>query len=192
LSKPQRKKQKSKEPIETAEMVGKGAVREAAKAEDVIRREVEGIRRRTKAVETIPTGKIPVAMVVARHGAGTLTRQGKGFSLHELSEAGVEPRLAAKWGVWVDHRRRSTLVENVTSLSGWHSRRGAAPKAVAEVTRVEEEAEKVEKRVENLAEVAKKEVVKVEKSVRKKAKKQGKAVKKKVARPKAKKKKRKS
>ena len=172
--------------------MGKGAVREAAKAEDVIRREIEGIRRGTKAVETRPTGRTPVAMVVARHGTGIVTRQGRGFSLQELSEAGVEPRLAAKWGVWVDRRRRSTLVENVTSLSGWHARRGAAPKAVAEVRRVEEEVKKVGKEVGKIAEEAEREIVKVEKTVRRKARKRRKAAKKKVAVPKAKKKKRKS
>jgi ribosomal protein L13E len=188
LSKPREKKQKPKEPIETAEKSGMGAVREAAKAEDVIRREIEGIRRGTRAVETMPTGKIPVAMVVARHGAENLTRQGKGFSLQELSEAGVEPRLAAKWGVWVDQRRRSTLVENVTSLSGWHARRGGAPKAEVEVRRVEEVVKKVEKRVERVPEEAKKEVVKVERTVKRKVKKQRKVVRKKVAGPKAKKK----
>ncbi len=100
-----------------------------------------------------PAGKAPVAMVESRHETGMVTRPGRGFSLGELSGAGVNPRLAASWGIRVDYRRRSVLDGNVKSLKG----RGVpqpAKRAPPAAKRAEEEAVKVEH-------VAKKEPVKV-------------------------------
>jgi ribosomal protein L13E len=71
--------------------------------------------------ETRPTGRVPAAMVSARHEGGMVNRGAKGFSLGEMSRAGLPPRLAAKWGVPSDIRRRSVLDENVRSLGKWYT-----------------------------------------------------------------------
>ncbi len=133
-----------------------------------------------------PAGRVPEAMVSARHGTETVTRPGRGFSLGELSSAGLAPRLASKWGVRVDVRRRSVLDGNVSALKGWESHAAPAKKAEGRVKRVEEELAKVEKEVEKEGEELKEEVVKVEKAAKKEVAKAEKAVKAKVEKPRAK------
>jgi ribosomal protein L13E len=192
LSKPQKKKLKAKEGVEKVEEAGKGAVREAARAEKAIRREIEGLRRPHREAEAKPSGRVPFALVTSRHGIGTVSRHGKGFSLGELSEAGFEPNLATKWGVWVDHRRRSTLQENVNSLKGWHTRHGPTARIEFEAKEVEVDLEKVGREVVKVPAEAKKEIVKVQRAARKAPKKVGKAVKARVAKTKPKRKKSKS
>ena len=189
MSKSQKKKPKAKEEVEKVEKVGRGAVREAAKAEKAIRREIEGLRKQPREVRARPSGRVPTAMVFSRHSSGMLSREGRGFSVGELSEAGVEPRLAAKWGVWVDGRRRSTLAENVSSLKGWHTRRSPAVRVEKETKEVVVELEKVGRKAEEVVAEVEEEVVKVERKVKKRTKRAGKAVKGKVAKPKKKNKK---
>jgi ribosomal protein L13E len=189
LSKPQTKKTKAKEEVRKVEKAGRGAVREAAEAEKAIRREIEGLRRRPREALARPSGRTPTAIVISRHGDGMISRSGRGFSLGELSEAGVEPRLAAKWGAWVDGRRRSTLVENVSALKGWQTKRSLEAKVEERAKEVVVEVEKASRKAEKVIEEAEVEVVKVERKVRKEAKKVGKAAKPKVAKPKLKKKK---
>lgn len=48
--------------------------------------------------------------------AGTVSRAGKGFSLEELQEAGLTPRLARSRGILVDSRRGTKYPENVEHL----------------------------------------------------------------------------
>lgn len=131
-------------------------------------------------------GKVPEAVVSTRHGTELISRQGRGFSLGELSGAGLTPRLASESGVRVDVRRRSVLEGNVESLKAWGGHRAAAKKQVGRVKKVEEELEKVGKEVEKEAVKAEKEVVRVEKAAKKKVAKAEKAVKAKVEKPKAK------
>jgi large subunit ribosomal protein L13e len=66
----------------------------------------------------------PEAMVKApKKGCGKPTvvmrvRQGRGFSVGELKEAGLSVREARRLGLYVDERRRSTHRENVEALRG--------------------------------------------------------------------------
>lgn len=155
----------------------KAVVKEAKRVEKAVERKAE-----KKAVPQRPSGHVPTAMVTARHGLGTTTRAGRGFSLGELSGGGLPPGLAAKWGVRIDLRRRSVLDGNVSSLRAWN-KKGAGAKIEREAKRVEGELEKVGKEVEE-------EAVEVEKEVVKGVAKAEKAVKRKVERPKARPKKR--
>ena len=139
-----------------------------------------------------PTGKVPEAAVSSRHGTEMVTRLGRGFSLGELSSAGLPPRLASQWGVRVDYRRRSVLDGNVSALKSWGGHMAPLKKPEGRVKKIEEEIEKVEKEVEKEAVEVKKEVVKIEKAAKKEASKAEKAVKAKVEKPKKQKKKKKS
>jgi ribosomal protein L13E len=69
-----------------------------------------------------PAGRVPAAMVVARHGTETVEREGRGFSQRELSGAELPLILAARWRVPVDLRRRSVLRANVSALKKWFVR----------------------------------------------------------------------
>jgi ribosomal protein L13E len=137
---------------------------------------------------TRPTGKVPEATVVSRHGTGTITRLGRGFSDGELTTAGLEPRLASRWGLILDPRRRSVIQGNVESLSAWSSHSISKTRGAGRVQKVEEEVEKVGREVEKEAVKVEKVVVKVAKEVKEEAAKEEKAVRKRVAKPKAKKK----
>lgn len=161
-------------------------------------RKERGPRQKTgsKEAEKRPTGRAPAAMVVARHGEGAVTRPGRGYSLGELSNAVLAPRLASKWGVRVDIRRRSVLDGNVSLLRNWQSHPGAKSRVEGEVKKIEEELEKVGREVEKEAVKAgrevkkeaaevKEEVAKVEEEVKKEGAKAEKAVKAKT-KPKAK------
>jgi ribosomal protein L13E len=137
-----------------------------------------------------PAAKAPKAVVSARHGTGMVTRAGRGFSLGELSGAGLAPRLASMWGARIDYRRRSVLEPNVASLRSWGGHLVPAKKHEGRAKKVEEELAKVGKEVEEevekgVAEVEK-EAVKVEKEIKKETVKAEKAVKAKVPKPKAK------
>jgi ribosomal protein L13E len=144
--------------------------------------EEEGPRR--------PAGKAPLAMVSARHGTEMITRPGRGFSLSEISGAGLTPRSASDWGARIDYRRRSVLESNVASLRNWGGHLVAVKKHEGRVKKVEEELAKVEKEVEKEVEAGvaevEKEAVKVEKAVKKVAAKAEKAGKAKAAKPRAK------
>jgi ribosomal protein L13E len=77
-----------------------------------------------------PAGKVPGATVSARHGIVMIQRSGKGFSMGELASVGLPMKLAGRWGVPRDFRRRSILEPNVQSLKKWSAgshRRSEAP-----------------------------------------------------------------
>jgi ribosomal protein L13E len=190
-----RRKEKSKkgegvvkEIEEEAKKVERGVKKEAKKLEEAVERRTE---RKPRAAVARPTGHAPQAMVMARHGTGMIARPGRGFSLGELSGVGLAPRLAFRWGVMVDPRRRSVIQGNVDSLRGWSSHPGAVGRIETEARRVEEELVEVGKEAEREVAVAEKEAVKAAKAVKKEAKKVEKAAKKKVTRPKARPKKKK-
>ncbi len=136
-----------------------------------------------------PTGKPPEATVVARHGTGVVTRLGRGFSMGELAEVGLAPRLASRWGVRLDVRRRSVLERNVNSLKQWGTHAAAGKRAEGRIKRAEQElakvGEEVEKELKKGAAEVEKEAAKVEKEAKKEAVRAEKAVKTR-ARPKAK------
>ncbi|MDA4118975.1 MAG: ribosomal protein L13e [Thaumarchaeota archaeon] len=130
-----------------------------------------------------PTGRVPAATVVARHGTGMVTRSGKGFSLGELAEANIVPRMASKWGARLDGRRRSVIQVNVTSLKDWGSHAVKVERPAMEVKKVEEEVVKVEKKVKKGAAEVKKEIVKVEAKAKKETTKAAGKVRKKAQKP---------
>ena len=161
-----------------AEKVGKAIKKEAGKA-----------RAKTpKAVRPKPTGRAPVAMVSTRHGTGMVTRQGRGFSLAELSGAGIAPRAAAEWGAKVDPNRRSLIDSNVGSLKAWGSHVSAGAAVRREAKEVEARVEEVAHELKIDAEEVEQEAVKVAKAAKKGAKKAEAAVKSKAERPRKKKK----
>ncbi|MDA4125361.1 MAG: ribosomal protein L13e [Thaumarchaeota archaeon] len=112
-----------------------------------------------------PTGHSPTANVVSRHGEGLVTRAAKGFSKGEVSSSGIPLRLARKWGLPLDYRRRSILEANVTSVKDWAGHAGTVRKPEGEIRKIEEEVIKVEKVVKKEAAKLKKEVKKVEEEV---------------------------
>jgi ribosomal protein L13E len=130
-----------------------------------------------------PTGRVPEATVVARHGTGMVTRAGKGFSLGELAEAKIVPRMASRWGARLDGRRRSVIQANVTSLKTWGSHVVKVERPAEPIKKVEEEVVKVEKKIKKGPAGAKKEIVKVQAKARKETAKAEKKVKKKAVRP---------
>ncbi len=136
-----------------------------------------------------PAGKAPEAVVETRHGTEMMSRPGRGFSLGELSGAGLAPRLASAWGASVDLRRRSVLQGNIDALKGWGARPAPQGKAEGKVKEVEEEIEKVAEEAKEEVKVAEEEVEKVGRKVKKEVAKAEKAAKAKAERkPKPKKK----
>ena len=166
---------------EEAKKVERSVKKSVRKAEKAVEGKAE---RKPRAAGMKPTGRAPIAKVISRHGIGMISRQGRGFSLGELSGAGLTPGPAARWGIRVDSRRRSVIQGNISTLRGWSSRPGTAAKVEAKAKKVEEELEKVGEEMEKEAAKVEKEAVKAERSVKKEAKKVGKAVKEKMEKPK--------
>ncbi len=133
-----------------------------------------------------PSGRAPSAKVSSRHGTDTVTRPARGFSFGELAEAGLAPRLASKWGVGVDIRRRSVLEHNVNSLRSWGGQAAPARKREGRVRKAEEELEKVGEEVKKEVAEVQEEVEKAEKEVKTEAAKAEKAVRRRAAKPKKK------
>jgi ribosomal protein L13E len=121
-----------------------------------------------KVQEVRPKGVIPKALVAARHEGEMISRLGRGFSLGELGASQLPFRLARRWGLSLDLRRRTVLDGNVALIKGWWSgpkqakREGEVKKLEGELAKVEKA---VEKEVKKEAAKAKKEVRKVEKEV---------------------------
>jgi ribosomal protein L13E len=93
----------------------------------------------------------PQAFVMARHEYSSQERRGKGFSLGELSAAGLTFIIAKSLRVPVDIRRRSVLETNIGSLKVWYKpapkkERGPKPeKAKAEKPAKKKEKKKAKK-----------------------------------------------
>jgi Ribosomal protein L13e len=62
--------------------------------------------------------KSPKAVVLSRNGIDIIQREGRGFSMGELTSAGLTASVARAAGVMVDVRRRSVLQENVDVAKG--------------------------------------------------------------------------
>jgi len=114
-----------------------------------------------------PAGKPPEAMVTSRHGTELVTRQGRGYSMGELSGAGLSRKLASNWGLRLDPKRRSVVDGNVLSLKSWNSLPGATKKTEGVAKEIEEEIEKVGRGVKKEAIRVEKEAVRVEKEAKK-------------------------
>jgi ribosomal protein L13E len=142
----------------------------------------------TKGAEGIhprPKGKAPEAVVEARHGTGMTWREGRGFSLGELTGAGLGTKQARGWGVRVDDRRRSVVEWNVEAHKGWGSKRQVS-KASTRLRKAEEEIVEAAEEVEEEVKVVEEEVVKAGKKAKKEVSKAEAAVKAKVGRPRTK------
>ena len=77
-------------------------------------------------------GPVPQATVLSRHDGTMHLRGAKGFSLGELSAAGLTFTLANGLGVPLDIRRRSSLDTNIDALKGWYKpvpKKAKAPKS---------------------------------------------------------------
>ncbi len=98
-----------------------------AKSAEVVRHEVDK-----------PSGHVPKANVISRHGVGTITRAAKGFSMGELSRVSLPANLAGRWGVPTDFRRRSVLERNVEALKKWHTAPYHKAEAAPAATKAEE------------------------------------------------------
>jgi ribosomal protein L13E len=129
-----------------------------------------------KAKPVKPTGRAPEAMITSRHGTGSVTRLGRGFSMGELAGAGLLRNLASDWGLRLDLRRRSVVEGNVASLRSWNSHPGAEKRMERVAKEVEEEIEKVGREVKKEAIKVEKEAKKVEREVKEEAVKAEKAV----------------
>jgi ribosomal protein L13E len=156
--------------------------KEAVKVEKAIEQEVKKVEAKPKHSLASPSGKVPEAMVMSRHGTGMVSRHGRGFSLAELSAAGISPRTAAGWGAMVDPRRRSTLEWNLTALKTWGSHAGTGGTLKKEAKGVEERVAEAAHELKVDAEIAEEEAAKAERTAKKEVKRAEKAVKKKVER----------
>ncbi len=58
----------------------------------------------------------PKPIVYKPATGGLKTRIGRGFSIGELKEAGIDLKTARKLGIYVDRRRKSIHKENVETL----------------------------------------------------------------------------
>ena len=120
-ARPHRAVEKVEKAARPAKPVAKAPQRPAAAKQVEVKEEHVEVKaqRRPKAVLGRPKGAVPEAEVSSRHEGGLVQRAGKGFSFEELSGAGVPLRLARRWGVRVDGRRRSALGPNVRALKSW-------------------------------------------------------------------------
>ncbi|MDG6902520.1 MAG: ribosomal protein L13e [Nitrososphaerota archaeon] len=182
------RKSKRKDAEKKAEGALKEAEEEVVKAAKSVKREVKKVEKSAKGAgskgpaSVKPKGKAPEPAVLTRHETWMIARRGKGFSLGELAGAGITPRAALRWGVSVDHRRRSVIEGNVSALKHWNSRPSVAKSAETKTVELAEE-------VEGEAAAIVKEAEKAEKALKKESKKAATAVKEKVEKPKARQKK---
>ena len=165
----------------------KGEAKVVEEVEKVVKKEVKrvekaahGSPKKPKAKAPGPSVKVPTASVLSRRGTEMIAREGRGFSIGELSGAGLTPAGAVEWGARVDYRRRSVIESNVSALKGWAARAAASAKA-------ETEPEKAGRALEGVGEEVVAEAEKAEKVVKKAAKKVEKGAKQKLEKPRAKK-----
>ena len=69
--------------------------------------------------EVAPKAPVPVPSVRVRHDASMKLREARGFSMPEMSSAGLSLVSARRWGVPFDRRRKTLLIENAESLKAW-------------------------------------------------------------------------
>ncbi|MDG6929537.1 MAG: hypothetical protein JRN29_05820 [Nitrososphaerota archaeon] len=150
-------------------------VEEVEKAEKAVKKELKKIEKadeapkHQKVKEPSPAGKAPTAAVYSRHGSLMISREGRGFSVGEISGAGLAPGRVSEWGARVDYRRRSVIDSNVSALRSW------SPSRAAEKAEPEKAAAKIEHAgaaaVEEAEKAMKRAIKKPEKAAKKSAKK---------------------
>jgi ribosomal protein L13E len=83
----------------------------------------------------VDLGPTPEPMVAARHLDSMHERSARGFSLGELTSAGIPLNAAKREGLSLDNRRRSVVEDNVDKLKGWFkSSGGSGPETKAAPT----------------------------------------------------------
>ena len=76
--------------------------------------------------DVAPQAPVPTPAVSVRHEDLMKMRKARGFSMPELSSAGLSMVSVKRWGVPFDRRRKSMLLENEEKLKAWlKSPRGA-------------------------------------------------------------------
>jgi len=131
-------------------------------------------KRTVKEKVLMPAGAPPSATVETRLDGRMMQRQARGYSLGEVSQAGLNFRSARRWGLLVDDRRRSALEGNVASLKKWSlgTKKTTEKKVAGEARRIEMAVEKEVRKVEKEVKKVEKEVVeKVEAPLKKRSKK---------------------
>ncbi|MDG6985753.1 MAG: ribosomal protein L13e [Nitrososphaerota archaeon] len=182
------KKSRKKSVEKKVEEAARDVESKVEKAGKTIKKDAGKTRAKTpKAAHPKPVGKAPVAMVSTRHGTGMITRPGRGFSLSELSKAGITARNASEWGAKVDQKRRSAVEGNVGALKAWSAHVGTGAAARKEAKEIEAQVEDVAHELKVDAEEIEQEAVKVAKAAKKEAKKAEGAVKSKADKPRKKK-----
>lgn len=124
-------------------------------------------RHTTKKKTAKPHGSPPFALAEVRHGGRMMQRRVRGYSLGEVIGADLNLRLARKWGLMVDVRRKSLLEGNVALLKKWTSgtKKTTEERAESEVRKIERAVEKEVGKVEKKAERGVKKAKKVEKEI---------------------------
>jgi large subunit ribosomal protein L13e len=74
--------------------------------------------KETKPKMQKPSTPTPIAKISTWELKGQF-RSGRGFSIHELKEAGISLGMAKKLGLYVDIRRSTKMEENVSTLKSW-------------------------------------------------------------------------
>lgn len=77
----------------------------------------KGERKGIKIVR--PKGPPPSPIVKIRNNNDIKIREGRGFSIGELKESGLDESLAKRFGLRIDLRRRSVIIDNVDALKKW-------------------------------------------------------------------------
>ncbi|MGD0478016.1 MAG: hypothetical protein ABSB29_07615 [Nitrososphaerales archaeon] len=83
-----------------------------------VKKKEEESKRVVKEKASKPTSAPPSAVVEARHGGRMMQRQARGYSLGEVTQAGLNFGPGTRGGPLVDGRRRSGLEGNVPSPEG--------------------------------------------------------------------------
>ncbi|MGP8125616.1 MAG: hypothetical protein ACLQEQ_07105 [Nitrososphaerales archaeon] len=124
-------------------------------------------KRAVKEKVSKPTGAPPSASVEVRLNGRMMQRRARGYSPGEVGQAGLNSRLARRWGLVVDDRRRSALEGNVASLRKWSlgTKKTTEERVEGELRKVEMAVKEEVRKVEKEAERVEKEVEKVEKEV---------------------------
>ena len=80
---------------------------------------VEKIEKPAEVREVIPRRSVPFPAVNVRHDASMKVRRARGYSMGEITSAGISLLSASRWRVPFDKRRKSLLSENAEKLKAW-------------------------------------------------------------------------
>jgi len=96
----------------------KPAKEEKVETEEKIEK-AEKVEEPAKVHEVISRPPVPVPAVNVRHQASMKMRRARGYSIGEITSAGITLISASRWRVPFDKRRKSLLSENAEKLKAW-------------------------------------------------------------------------